>query len=175
MISLTPIIRSLADKPDGFAGLWFRQVAGAAEFAQVRPEALPLPACWIIRAADRVKHMGERCEDVTFSFDAVIAIANARVHKPGETDDLLLDYRRAVKDKLLGWEMDGIKPLKFTGGRVLDYADGDVYWADRYEFSALITNYLPAPRARFSEVAPTLAPNLPDGDTARINLFDPNP
>jgi hypothetical protein len=146
VISLTPLIARLAGKPAGFDGLWFRQVAGAAEFAQVRPEALPLPACWLIRAADRVKHAGERAELVTLAFDAVIAVANARSHRPGDTDDLLLAYRLAVKDLLLGWEAaPDVRPLKFTGGRVIEYADGDLYWADRYEFAAVITSYLPDP------------------------------
>jgi hypothetical protein len=146
MLSRSPLILRLTPKPEGFAGLWFRKVAGAAEFAQLRPEALPLPACWIIRAADKVKHAGERAENLTLAFDVVIAIENARSHKPGDTDDLLLAYRQAVKTLLLGWEAaPDVRPLKFDGGRVLEYADGDLYWADRYEFTALITSYLPDP------------------------------
>ncbi|MDR3087273.1 MAG: hypothetical protein LBU45_04905 [Azoarcus sp.] len=146
MISLTPLILRLTPKPAGFDGLWFRKVAGAAEFAQVRPEALPLPACWVIRASERSRHAGERAEDVTIVFDVVIAIENARVHRAGETDDTLLRYRHAVKTLLLGWEPEpGVRPVKFDGGRVLEYTDGDLYWADRYTFSALVTNYLPDP------------------------------
>ncbi|MDR0673338.1 MAG: hypothetical protein LBF93_06710 [Zoogloeaceae bacterium] len=165
MISLTPLIARLAEAPEGFAAAgavqsaarqgaaprqWFRQVAGAAEFAQVRPEALPLPACWVIRAADSVRHAGERAEHVTLAFDVVIAITNARSHRPGETDDLLLAYREAVKTLLLGWEAaPDVRPLKFSGGRVLEYTEGDLYWADRYEYQAVITNYLPDPANPF--------------------------
>lgn len=146
MISLTPLIQHLTLKPVEFPALWFRQVAGAAEFAQVRPEALPLPACWIIRAADRVSHAGERAENVTLGFDVVIAIENVRSHTPGDTDDLLLQYRLAVKTLLLGWEIEAdVRPIQFKGGQVLEYTDGDIYWRDRYEFDALITNYLPDP------------------------------
>lgn len=148
MISLKPLLDHLAPKPAGFDGLWFRQVAGAAEFARLRPESLPLPAAWIVRAADKVQHAGERTENVTLSFDVVIAIENARTHAQGETDDVLLKYRRAVKALLLGWEMaPDVRPLKFDGGQVLEYTDGDLYWRDRYSFSALITNYLPDPPA----------------------------
>ena len=146
MISLTPVIALLAKKPAAFPLVWFRKVAGAAEFAQVRPEALPLPACWVIRAADSVRHAGERAENVTLAFDVVVAIENARSHSPGDTDDKLLTYRLAVKDLLLGWEVEpDVRPLEFNGGRVLEYTDGDLYWADRYQFDALITNYLPDP------------------------------
>lgn len=150
MISLTPLIQHLTAKPAGFDGLWFRQVAGAAEFARLRADALPLPACWIVRAGDRVRHAGERAEDVTLGFDVVIAIENARSHSAGDTDDELLRYRRAVKDVLLGWEIEpGVHPLKFDGGQVIEYTDGDLFWRDRYQFDALITNYLPDPTAVF--------------------------
>ena len=148
MISLKPLIEHLTPKPAGFDGVWFRQVAGAAEYARLRPEALPLPACWIVRAADKVQHAGERAENVTLAFDVVIAIENVRTHAQGETDDVLLKYRQAVKTLLLGWEIEpDIKPLKFGGGQVLEYTDGDLYWRDRYDFDALITNYLPDPPA----------------------------
>jgi len=146
MISLTPLITHLTPKPADFARLWFRQVAGAAEFAQIRPESLPLPACWVVRAADKVEHAGERAEDVELGFDVVIAIENARSHRPGETDDILLEYRQAVKALLLGWQFEpDVKPIKFGGGQVLEYTDADIYWRDRYTFDALVTNYLPDP------------------------------
>ena len=148
MISLTPLIKHLEPKPAGFAGLWFRKVGGAAEFAQIRVENLPLPAAWIVRAADKVSHAGERAEDVTLAFDVVIAIENVRSHTQGDTDDALLLYRKAVKTLLLGWQIaPGVNPIKFVGGQVLEYTAGDLFWRDRYQFAALITNYLPDPPA----------------------------
>jgi hypothetical protein len=151
VISLKPVIKLLTNKPEGFSGLWFRQVAGAAEYARIKPDALPLPAAWVVRAGDRVTHAGERTEDVKLAFDVVIAIENVRSHAAGDTDDLLLVYRKAVKDLLLGWEIEAgvttLTPLKFEGGQVLEYTDGDLYWRDRYVFDALITNYLPDPPA----------------------------
>lgn len=146
MISLTPLILHLTPAPIGFDAAWFRQVGGAAEYAQIRPDALPLPACWIVRAGEKVSHVAERTEDTNFAFDVVIAIENARTHKQGDTDDLLLKYRQAVKNLLLGWELEAdTRPIQFEGGRVLEYTDGDLYWADRYSFNALVTNYLPDP------------------------------
>ena len=146
MLSLTPIIKLIEPKPQGFNQLWFRQVAGAAEYAQIRPDALPLPAAWVVRANEKSKHLGERREEITITFDVVIAIENARVHTAGETDDALLDYRKAVKNKLLGaYADDDTKAINYDGGRVLQYAEGDIYWADTYSFVAQITNYLPDP------------------------------
>lgn len=148
MISLKPIIAQLKPQPADFVGLWFRQVGGAAEFAQIRPESLPLPAAWIVRAGDKSRHAGERAENLTLDFDVVIAIENARSHDPGDTDDELLRYRLAVKDLLLGWEVEpDVRPVKFVSGQVLEYTANDLYWRDRYQFDALITNYLPDPPA----------------------------
>ncbi len=146
MLSLSPLIAQLTDKPAGFNSLWFRQVAGAAEYAQIRPEALPLPAAWVVRSAEKSSHAGERAENINVGFDVVIAIENVRRHAPGETDDLLLQYRQAVKTLLLGWQLEfDVRPIRFESGRVLQYSDGDLYWADHYSFDALLTNYLDDP------------------------------
>ncbi|WP_445368815.1 phage tail terminator protein [Methylomonas sp. BW4-1] len=162
MISLTPLIAHLTAKPADFTELWFRQVAGAAEFAQVRPEALPLPACWVIRVSDKSDAADNegRAEDMKLAFYAVIAIENIRTQRAGETDDVLLTYRHAVRKLLQGWEIEPeVTPIKFKGGHVLEYTDGDIYWRDRYEFDALITNYLPDP-GPYSELVYTGAPAL---------------
>lgn len=151
MISLKPLIAHLTPEPAGFSGLWFRQVAGASEYASIHPEALPLPACWVVRNADKSQHAGVNAENMTLSFDVVIAIENARGHEPGDTDDMLLQYRLAVKNLLLGWEIEpDVGPMNFEGGRVVEYTDGDLYWADRYSLQALITNYLPDPESAAS-------------------------
>lgn len=152
MISLTPLIKRLAAKPAGFDFPWFREVGGAAEFASIKVDNLPLPAAWIVRAADKVAHAGECAEDVALAFDVVIAIENVRSQDQGQRDDELLAYRLAVKDRLLGWRMGDVRPLKFLGGQVLEYTAGDLYWRDRYEFNALITNYLPDPEPAYQSI-----------------------
>lgn len=155
MISLTPLIQHLTPKPAGFARLWFRKVDGAAEYAKIRPESLPLPAAWVVRSTDKETDAGERASNLTLGFDVVIAIENARSHYPGETDDIMLNYRHAVRKLLQGWEVEpNVRPIKFKGGKVLDVTAGDMYWADHYEFDALITNYLPDPVA-FSQLVYT--------------------
>lgn len=148
MISLQPIRTLLAEKPSGFDGLWFRKVGGGSTFAKLMADALPLPAAWVVPAADKTQHAGERAENVTLGFDVVIAIENAREHYPGESDDVLLQYRLAVKGLLLGWQIaPDIRPLQFGGGQIIEYTENDIYWRDRYLFDALITNYLPDPPA----------------------------
>lgn len=148
MISLTPLIAHLKPMPQGFDGAWFREVAGAAEYAQVNPASIPAPSAWLVRAADKVDDLGENTDEVVIGFDVVIAIKNAKERKSATTDDALLSYRKAVYALLRGWEIEpDIKPIKFSGGRVLRYSDGDLVWADKYTFDAIVTNYLPDPPA----------------------------
>ncbi len=158
MISVFPIIQRIKNgKPEGFANDWFRQVAGAAEYARLRQDALPLPAFWLVRGNDSATHFGERTENVKVAFDVVIAITNARTHTDGDTDELLVRYRVAVKDLLLGYEIQGadgqcIRPIKFESGQVIEYTDGDIWWRDSYTFEGLVTNYLPDPKNVFTQL-----------------------
>ncbi|MCQ8116103.1 phage tail terminator protein [Methylomonas rosea] len=148
MISLTSVLDHIKSKPADFAHAWFRDFGLAAEYAQIEPTALPLPAVWLVRAADKSDELDAeaRAANITLGFDAVIAIENIRTQRAGETDDVLLAYRDAVRVLLQGWEIEpDLKPIKFKGGKVLEYTAQDIYWADRYEFNALITNYLPDP------------------------------
>jgi len=141
MLSLTPIVTLLTPKPADFAGHWFRKVSGAAEFAKSH-QGLPLPQCWVIRAAEKTNHIGFGGEDLQIAFDVVIAIENVRTQQVSERDDALLLYRQAVKTLLLGHDFNGaLKPIQYDGGQVLDYTDGDIYWRDRYLINAMIENY----------------------------------
>lgn len=162
MISMSPVLNRLKARPAGFSGAWFRDVGMAAEFARIEPTALPLPALWLVRSADKSEGVDAegRAEYLTLGFDAVIAIENTRTQRAGETDDVLLAYRHAVRQLLQGFEMDaGIRPIEFKGGRVLEYTQNDIYWADHYRFNALISNYLPDP-GPYSELVYTGAPQL---------------
>lgn len=162
MISLTPLIALINQaRPAGFERDWFREVGGAAEFAKIAAvTVIPLPGCWLVRAADSAKPAGERAEDLALAFDVVIGITNERVKTAGETDDELLRYRRAVHTLLLGWRFPKApaatptapnpvltRPITFGGGQVIEYTDGDLWWRDRYQFIAHQTNYLPDPPA----------------------------
>ncbi|MBI5919016.1 MAG: hypothetical protein HY849_06545 [Nitrosomonadales bacterium] len=153
MVSLHPIIVMLATKPAWFAGNWFRKVAGASEYAQIKPEALPLPAAWVVRSSDKGEPIGVRLDLDTPEFDVVIAVSNARSHTPGDTDEQLLKYRQAVYRLLRGEEgAPDTKPITWHGGRVIEYTDGDLYWADRYSFQAVIDNHLPDPAAHLDGI-----------------------
>ena len=164
MLSLQPIIARIKPKPQAWTGdVWLREVAGAAEVAKLAAVTnLPLPACWVVRAADPAKPVGERMDSVTVAFDVVLAITNVRTATAGETDDALLRYRHAVYQLLRGWRMaDGTSPIEFAGGQVIEYTDGDLWWRDRYSLTAEIDNYLPSPPAYGS----VHNPNVNTGET----------
>lgn len=148
MISLQPIVHRLAKAPEGFRRTWPRTVDGAAEFARTRVGNLPLPAIWVVRSSDKAQDKGERAVWAAPEFDVVIAIENAREHARGETDEILLAYRLAVFHLLEGLEaVPGQDPIKYRGGKVIEYTEGDLYWSDRYGFGGLVTNYLGDPPA----------------------------
>jgi hypothetical protein len=142
------VLALLRQAPEGFPYEWFRQVGGAAEYAQIRPDALPLPAAWVVRAADGVRSVSSEgmAFELDMGFDVVIAISNARGSVSGDMDEALLDYRRAVFGLLVGQFLEAdVRPFTWKGGTVLEYTDGDLYWRDRYQMQAVLDNYLPEP------------------------------
>lgn len=150
MISLSPVINLLSKKPDGFTDIWFRRVDGVAEGEQIKTEAMPMPACWLMRESEKSQHAGDMTELVTITFNVVIGIASHRQHKKqNEADETLLCYRHAVKSLLVGycWPDTHADPVNYTGGRLMSYSDGYMYWADTYTVRALVTNYMPDPIA----------------------------
>lgn len=160
MISLEPIRQHVATKPQGFDGQWLRSVSGAASFARLgERKHIQGPQGWVIAAADQVQHLGAREEYTTFLFDVVLSVTTIHARSAAD-DDELIRYRRAIKNKLLGYvffspEIDcQVEPIKWHGGAVVEYTDVDLFWRDRYSFRALITNYSPLPTGDFAGIEP---------------------
>nr|DAI57572.1 MAG TPA: hypothetical protein [Caudoviricetes sp.] len=148
MISLAPIIDVLAAKPDGFDEIWFRRIDGVAEGEQIKTEAMPMPACWIMRESEKSDHAGSYAELVTVTFNVVIGVECHRQHRePNAADEMMLRYRTAVKNRLLGfdWPDEHANKVNFSGGKLLAYGKGYLYWMDTYTVRALVTNYKPDP------------------------------
>ena len=142
MISLRPVVDRLTPKPTAFNGLWFKAVGGAAEYAQVMAEKLPLPRAWIVRYHEKAVPAGVGMADDQVFYDVVFGIDNIRNLSDFENDEKLLAYRRAVNGLLLGWQMPGaLNPTKFWGGGVIDYSAGVVFWFDRYSADAQLMNF----------------------------------
>lgn len=146
MLSLRPVIDELLTKPANFDRQWFRKVGSAAEYKQARNEALPAPSAWVIRIDDESEPVGFGADDVTIGFDVEICLLNGRVSDAVSADDVMLQYRIAVKDMLLGFNFPGaIKPVQWGGGKLVDHLDDYLYYRDRYLIYAMLENYLPDP------------------------------
>lgn len=163
MLSLKPLIQLLKNPPDGWSAArpWFREVGGMGEYGKLNIGgderlSVPAPAAFVIRSRETSKPMGERISDTGIHIDVPILIENARSHYAGETDDLLLAYRKGVCQLLEGWYLEpDMQPLRYVGGALMDVADGYVLWADRYQFGAVLTNYLPDPEDGFDGIQDT--------------------
>ena len=146
MLSLRPVRDCLAIKPDVFPYPWLRKVGSAAEYKQARNEALPAPSAWVIRSDDKAEPVGFGVSDVTIVFDVEICLLNGRVSDAICADDVILEYRQAIKNKLLGFSFpNSIKPMQWGGGRIVDHQDDYLYYRDRYLIYAMLENYLPDP------------------------------
>ena len=147
MKTLRPVINRLMPKPDGFPLQWFRRVVSGANAAVLKDEGLTLPSCWIVRASEKSQHKGLREEQVTISFEVIVTVENARSHSTADTDEMMLAYRMAVKNSLLGFELDvaDCEPINYDGGKLMGYDDGILVWSDSYSFKCFVTNYTPLP------------------------------
>lgn len=162
MFSLAPIVNALKTRPAGFAAptKWFRQVEGAAEYAKRRVGAdTPLPGAWVVRQPEKVRQLDNegRMVELTVRFRVVIGITNERVALVGECDDALLTYRRAAANILMGFQAaDETRPIRFVGGAPIEYTDGDLWWADEYDFTAVIDNFESASASPFDALTYTI-------------------
>lgn len=158
MISLAPVIERLRlARPQLAGGLpWFRQVEGAAAFARLSAlPQVPLPGCWVVRTADPSAPAGERRSVTRVQFDVVIGVTNHRIASAGDSDDVLLSYRRAVLTELQELTLPGqTDSIERTAGAAIEYTEGDLWWRDTYMCPVETTNYLPDPPA-YDRIQPT--------------------
>lgn len=165
MKTLLPVINRLTQKPDGFPLQWFRRVMSGARAVVMKDEGFTLPSCWIVRSSEKTQHKGIHEELVTISFEVIITIENARSHSPADTDEMMLAYRMAVKNRLLGFEPDtaDCEPINYDGGASMGFDDGIFVWSDSYSFKCFVTNYTPLPT--FGEpVLSDMTDPVPDQD-----------
>lgn len=135
-MDLTPVITRLREQcPTGT----FRQIGGAAELDAAISSAPVTPSAFVMPLADRPDdpHLASyHLQHVMRHFSVVLCIAN-RADATGEAAASDLASRRhAVRLALRDWAPDDTTgdPIVFSGGRVLRFADGRLWWADEYRF-----------------------------------------
>lgn len=135
-MDLNPVIHRLRDQcPVGT----FRQIGGAAELDAAIQSAPVTPSAFVMPLADRADdpHLASyHLQHVMRHFSVVLCIAN-RADATGDAAAAdLAAKRRAVRLALAAWAPDDTTgdAIAFSGGRVLRFADGRLWWADEYRY-----------------------------------------
>lgn len=140
-MDVTPIIDRLREQcPPPL----FKAVGGAIELDAAIQSAPATPCAWVMPLAEKADapHLASyQAQLVTQDISVVICLTNRRDATGAAAAQDLKSLRLAVRAALLGWAPDGETgdPLAFTGGRLLRFDDGRLWWAD--EFRVMTTIY----------------------------------
>lgn len=147
MLSIAPVI-TLLKAPTTVVDKWFRQVGNDYDYASLDPNNVPTPVAYVLPAAEKVTAASENDDTLEVSFDVVICVDRPVRRNEDVADDHLRKYRREVYRRLRGQRLaDGLKPIKYAGGRILRVTSKDVMWVETYKFSGLVDAYLDTPPA----------------------------
>lgn len=119
----------------------FKSHGGAADLDAAMQGRLPLlPALFVMPLADRAElsqNTGVHSQYITRAF-AVVQVLDNRNDATGKNAlNVLDDFNAQVRDVLVGWvpDPDVGEPVQFTGGRVLRFDDGRLWWSDEFQVS----------------------------------------
>lgn len=110
-----------------------KKVSGAVDFASAGTDLKnSTPAAYVLPLADKAGQ-NELCNAVSqrvdVRFGVVLAVQNLRDARGQNAHSDLEPIRRAVIDALLGWNPDADHaPVLYGGGRLLQLADGVLWW-----------------------------------------------
>lgn len=137
-MDLTPILDRLKTQMTGF-----RLVGSAVDLDALADGAVPVtPAAYLIP-------LGEDGGDntltgdlqlLTVDFAVILTLANRRDASGAAAIGELESWRAKVRDALLGWTPDAetCSSPRFSGGRVLHFGDGVLWWSDEYQVSTCL-------------------------------------
>ncbi len=135
-MDLTPILARLEDQLMGQPG-GFKKIGGAADLEAIGNGVVPTPACFVVpmrESADDNATFGQFEQRVTVGFSVVLAASNRRDATGAAALAGLEPLRRQIKAAIVGWapEADFGEPVHFSGGSLLSFADGLLWWADEF-------------------------------------------
>lgn len=131
-MDLDPIIARLAGQLTGF-----KVVGGAADLDAILRGPVPTPSAYVIpmtEAAPPNELIGAFEQAVTVNFGVLLAFANRRDASGAAAVSGLKALRDQIAAALLGWVPDAAngEPVNFTGGRLLRFDEGLLWWADEF-------------------------------------------
>lgn len=119
----------------------FKSRGGAVDLDAALQSKLPiLPACFVMPLVDTAKPgrlTSVHSQYLTRAF-AVVQVLSNRRDTPGKAALFDMDAANAeVRAALIGWVPDPEvgEPVQFTGGRVLKFEDGRLWWSDEFQVS----------------------------------------
>lgn len=141
-MDVTPIIDQLRLS----AAPLFRAIGGSVELDAAVQSAPVTPSAWVMPLAERPAdpHLASAADQIVMlHFSVVICLANRRDATGSAAGQDLQALRLAVRDALLGWapDQDTGDPCVYTGGRLLRFEDGRLWWADEFRVMTLIKSH----------------------------------
>lgn len=123
-----------------------KKVAGAVDFASAGMDLKTnLPAAYVLPLAEKAdpNQLADGVlQKVGARFGVVIAVSNLRDARGEQAHSGLDPLRSAVIAALLGWApSDAHDPVEFVSGRILNFADGVLWWQDEFTTAYLLRNF----------------------------------
>lgn len=135
-MQLSLVIARLNDRTPSF-----KKGGGAADLdAALKGKLHNLPAWFVMpltEAAQPSRRTGVHSQYITRAFAVVQVLSNVRDMVGNSALVELDDAKEEVRAALIGWVPDPEvgEPVQFTGGRVLKFEDGRLWWSDEFQVS----------------------------------------
>lgn len=115
----------------------FRVIGGMAEFDASLSAPTATPACYVLPQGDRADEaqgIKFAIQTVTVDFAILLCVRNAKgLHGQSAFDDLE-PLRQSVRNAIYGYTPpDATAMISFTGGQLLDFQPGLMWWQDGYQ------------------------------------------
>lgn len=121
---------------DRLAGLGFKYIGGALEYAALTRMPGNLPQAYIVEEAEQSgdNRLATVAIDQRVSVEfSVVIIFDGAGRQERQISEALERLRGAVRDELLGWKHpEAAGPILFAGGRLLSVDGSTVSWAVRF-------------------------------------------
>ena len=114
----------------------FKEVAGAADMANVMAGRLTDSGCYIFQervTATDSQLLGATMQRLAVAFAVLIVVRNVKDARGADAADASYTLQASLKAALLGWCPDaGADPLEYSGGALVSFANGFFIWKDTF-------------------------------------------
>lgn len=115
----------------------FKVIGGMAEFDTSLSAPAATPACYVIpqgEKPDDTQGIKFALQTVSIDFAVLICLRNAKSGQGQSSFDDLEPLRISVRNAIYGYTpTDATAMISFTGGQLLDFQPGLMWWQDGYQ------------------------------------------